>query len=198
MDKGLVLGTALAIFFGFLPYAVKSMPVFLSWSGIAVGMAIAVIAILPSRMQPTLVQSALYITSIGLFAATMGLQRSASNDPAKAAENTAPKGARVMMEKDRTAAEQKPGTIVGTDIINSGGEVGMEINSSGTEGSPSIGGETIVHAPQGQNAIGTRVIQNGPGVGLRVIQNGPGVGYRSVVIVGQPATTQRPDGSSDK
>lgn len=80
--------------------------------------------------------------------------------------------------------------VVGLDIENKDGGVGLDIQSTGTSTSPSLGGESIVHAPLGQSAIGTRVVQSGPGVGMRVVQNGPGVGFRSVVIVGEP--TEKP------
>lgn len=82
------------------------------------------------------------------------------------------------------ADETKP--IIGTDIANSGGGVGLDIESTGTNSAPSIGGESIVHARAGQGAIGTRVVQSGSGTGMRVVQTGSGAGYRSVVIGGEP------------
>lgn len=80
---------------------------------------------------------------------------------------------------------KESGLVVGLDVSGDHqGGVAMDIQSTGTAEAPSLGGESVVHAPAGQGAIGTRIIQSGPGTGMRVIQNGPGVGFRSVVITG--------------
>ncbi len=76
-------------------------------------------------------------------------------------------------------------TIVGLDIQNSGGGVGVDIRSNGTIAEPSMGGQSIVEADEERTAIGTRVIQSGPGTGLSIVQNGPGVGFSSSVVVGK-------------
>jgi hypothetical protein len=91
-----------------------------------------------------------------------------------------------IFHKDEHDMSNKDEPVVGTDIQNSGGGIGLDIQSNGTPEYPSFGGESIVQVPQGQSAIGTRIVQNGPGMGMRVVQSGPGVGFRSVVIVGKP------------
>lgn len=83
-------------------------------------------------------------------------------------------------------SDKKIEPIIGTDIQNSGGGIGLDIQSVGTPEAPSLGGESIVHAQPGQSAIGTRIVQSGSGVGMRVVQSGPGVGFRSVVMSTKP------------
>lgn len=198
MDKGILFGAATSLVFGCLPYAIKSMPPFISWSGIAAGIAIGAIAMLPTRFQPSSLQAIMYVASIALFVAAATWQASSLSPTAAADELTSTKGPRLNMGGEKSDAEEKSGLIVGTDIDNSGGGVGIEINSSGNNGAPSVGGESIVHVPAGQSAIGTRIIQRGPGTGLKVIQNGPGVGFRSVVIVGSPDTKSNSSNNPDK
>ena len=75
-------------------------------------------------------------------------------------------------------AEQPKEPIVGLDIQNSCGGVGMDIQNTG-----SLGAESVVQATNGQSVIGTRIGQTGPGIGMKIVQNGPGVGFRSVVTI---------------
>ncbi|MDR6904268.1 hypothetical protein [Rhizobium miluonense] len=198
MDKGLILGTAIALVFGFLPFAVKSMPEFISWPGIAVGIAIAVGAMLPLKLQPSLAQSTLYIASIALFASTMGWQIPASNQNVAPDEKIPHKEPRLSMGNDKDNPKEKAGPIIGTDIDSSGGGVGLEINSSGSNGVPSVGGESIVQVPEGKSAIGTRIINRGSGGGLKVTQTGPGVGYSSRVIIVPKGNPSKSTDDSDK
>ncbi|MFG1205497.1 hypothetical protein [Xanthobacter flavus] len=80
----------------------------------------------------------------------------------------------------------KKNPIIGLDIKNESGGIGLDINSEGSSGQPSVGMENIITAPIGQDVIGTRIIQRGPGTGLRVVQRGPGVGFKTVLRVGLP------------
>jgi len=96
-----------------------------------------------------------------------------------------------VVESDMGEDEsEKDKQIIGTDIQNDSGGIGLDIQSTGRLGEPSIGGESIVYAQPGQSVIGTRVTQSGPGIGMRVSQTGPGTGFRSVVVVGKPASDE--------
>ena len=90
-----------------------------------------------------------------------------------------------IFHKEGHEMSNKDEPTVGTDIQNSGGGIGLDIQSHGKPGAPSFGGESVVQVSPGQSAIGTRVVQTGPGVGMRVVQSGPGIGFRSVVVVGK-------------
>ncbi len=88
--------------------------------------------------------------------------------------------------KDAELDQRSP--IVGLDIANSGGGIGMDVQSNGISGMPSVAAESVVKAQSGRTVIGTRIVQAGSGIGLRVVQNGPGTGFRSSVTVDGPSS----------
>ncbi len=91
---------------------------------------------------------------------------------------TGPKGPVVV---DLMLSPKAP--LIGLNIHNSGGGIGMDIRNGGAAGTRSVGAEVIVRPKPGQSAIGVSVVQSGPGIGLQVIQSGPGVGL-SVIVGG--------------
>jgi hypothetical protein len=93
----------------------------------------------------------------------------------------------LFFRKEIEVTDQKSGKkspVVGLDVNNGGGGVGMDIQSTGQPGAPSVGLEHIVHAQPGQDVVGMRVTQTGQGTGVRVVQNGPGIGMRVGIVIG--------------
>ncbi|MBB4007113.1 hypothetical protein [Allorhizobium taibaishanense] len=191
MDKSVLFGIGTALVSFLLPYAVKSMPTSISMSGVALGVVIIGTALLPDRLQPTLFQVSAYAVSVAIFVATLVSQLSNLEDDIKPRTILKDSTGAHKMDQSDDRPTKSNGIIVGTDINNSGGGVGMMVDSHSNGTVPSVGAESVVHVEAGQSAIGTRVVQSGPGVGLVVRQTGPGVGYRSVVIVGSPGNEKK-------
>jgi hypothetical protein len=93
-------------------------------------------------------------------------------------------GLYLRQRRKGSAVAEKKVPLVGLDVNNSGGGVGMDIQSTGQQGAPSVGLDHIVHAQPGQDVVGMRVTQTGPGTGVRVVQNGPGTGMRVGIVIG--------------
>lgn len=70
----LAIGVGLALIFGFLPFLGVKMPGSVTTFGIAIGLCMVALGLLPEHRRPNFIQSALYVVGIGLIAAAVTLQ----------------------------------------------------------------------------------------------------------------------------
>lgn len=75
MDRGIVIGVGISVASVAIPYAIKAVPTYIAWPGIAIGLAIAGYAALPEASRPPLASSIAYLVGLTALAIGYGYQQ---------------------------------------------------------------------------------------------------------------------------
>jgi hypothetical protein len=80
MDLQFKIGIGVAVIFGFLPFAVKDMPQWLSWGGIALGLGLIIWSIIPVPQRLPIGPMIVGLVGLALLAGAFGWYRDISKD----------------------------------------------------------------------------------------------------------------------
>ena len=89
MDWQFKIGLGLSFVFGLLPYAVKDLPGWVSWSGLGIGVVCVIWGLIPGRSQMPLGPSLLFVLGCALVFAAIGWYREDSPSSPKKPSETA-------------------------------------------------------------------------------------------------------------
>lgn len=81
MDRGIIIGLGVSVASVAIPYAIKSVPPYVAWAGIAAGIAITLYAALPDASRPPVLSAGLYLLAIVALTSGLGYQHTRPDTP---------------------------------------------------------------------------------------------------------------------